>query len=79
MVTGGAFEAGNKAEGTGPDDGGGAIWAKEIKVEPSGSDPIVFAGQVARKDGGALFSKTSVRGYAGPGVFKDTADNDQRR
>ena len=60
MVTGGAFEAGNKAEGTGPDDGGGAIWAKEIKVEPSGSDPIVFAGQVARKDGGALFSKTSL-------------------
>ena len=59
-VTGGTFEAGNKAEGAGSDDGGGAIWANEIEVEPSGSDPVTFAGQVARKDGGALFSKNSL-------------------
>ena len=72
-VTGGTFEAGNKAKGTGSDDGGGAIWANGITVEPSGSDPVTFAGQSAQKDGGALFSKGSLN--ATNAVFrKNTAE-----
>lgn len=59
-VTGGTFEAGNKAEGTGANTGGGAIWAQAIQVEPSGTDSIRFSGQTAKKDGGALFSNTSL-------------------
>ena len=53
--------------------GGGAIWANEIMVEPSGSDPVTFAGQSAQKDGGALFSKGSLK--ATNAIFrKNTAE-----
>ena len=72
-VTGGDFTAKNTATGAGSDMGGGAIWAKEITVEPSGSDPVTFAGQVAQKDGGALFSKGSLN--ATNAIFrKNTAE-----
>ena len=72
-VTGGDFTAKNTATGTGSDMGGGAIWANEIMVEPSGSDPVTFAGQSAQKDGGALFSKGSLK--ATNAIFrKNTAE-----
>ena len=58
-VRGGTFEAGNSAEGVGTDNGGGAIWAQAIQIEPA-SDSIRFSGQTAKKDGGALFSNTSL-------------------
>lgn len=55
-VGGGTFEPGNEAKGSGPNSGGGAIWAKIIRVEAAGNDPVRFSGQIAQKDGGALYS-----------------------